>query len=287
MKPVVLEDCDPSQEEREKNPFHDYALRELIDSIPLETIDFSSDRFDAQFPLVSNSQEISLDTRSSSMPNMPLIRTQHHPRRAPIRPGFIFQMRRTTSVIPKVFSYTNRSNGERSISNVIDLSFTDFCRDSSLRFSPTSLGFIPVCAWDDCEVTFGSLVINFFQRRNNASCRFVHKLYNALRITETNPDYFKYVGVTWINHTVMTVHKGIFAQLLGIKNSEAALFHLQGNFPSHGFVEVNRQQALELLPLDVFTGIESDDMRLLQHANGIFVKDATEASIRGVIWIHP
>jgi hypothetical protein len=284
MQPVVPGDADPSHKERDKKAFHGWVFTEFADPAALDAIDFPMDLFNDACGLCLSPTQVQFDFESSSVPSPPPSHTHQHFIPAPIAAGGALQSRRTHRKLPKVFSYTKRSSGRRQISNVSDPDFVNFCRDRNAVLNPLWLGFIPASAWDDCEVTFGTLVTDFFQRKNNASCRFVHKLYNALRITTEDPFYFQYVGVQWISDSVMKVDKHIFAQLLGIKSIEGALFHLQGNFPSHGFVELSRSQALESLSQEAFAAIESDHVRLLKHAAGTFVKDATEAAIRRVTW---
>jgi hypothetical protein len=187
--------------------------------------------------------------------------------------------------MPKVFSYTKRSQGPRQITGAVDQEFLRLCLDCRATFNPHHLGFIPSSAWTDAEVRFGDLVTDFFQRKNNANCRFSHKLYNALRITRSDRFYFHYIGVEWLSQDVMKVDKHIFAQLLGIKSVDGSLFHQQGNFPSHGFVELGRVEAM-LQPFVELEGIDFDKMRLLVHQDHIFVKDASETNLLNCTWVH-
>jgi hypothetical protein len=158
--------------------------------------------------------------------------------------------------------------------------------DRSVTFNPHHLGFIPGIAWTDSEVRFGDLVTNFFQRKNNANSRFSHKLYNALRITRADPFYFHYIGVAWISTDVLKVDKRIFAQLLGIKSVDGSLFHQQGNFPSHGFVEIGQGEAAQSVSEADLEGVDYERVRLLVHQPHIFVRDATEDDLARCNWVH-
>jgi hypothetical protein len=62
--------------------------------------------------------------------------------------------------------------------------------------------------------------------------RFLHKLVNALKITELDRSNFSLVGVAWVNDNVIKVDKVKFARFLGIKSVDGSLFHKQGNSPS-------------------------------------------------------
>jgi hypothetical protein len=105
-----------------------------------------------------------------------------------------------------------------------------------------------------------------------------------LKITESDPFYFRYVGVEWIGERVLKVDGRVFAQLLGIKSVDGALFHLQGNFPSHGFVELGYNETMKMLTKEVLEGVDYERIRLLIHQDGVFVKDATEAIILNCTW---
>jgi hypothetical protein len=135
-------------------------------------------------------------------------------------------------------------------------------------------------------VNFGDLVTDFFQRKNNVNCRFPHKLYNALKMTRADPFFFQFLGVAWICDSVMKVDKLVFAQLLGIKSVDGALFHLQGNFPSHGFVELTHKQARLIVPPEMLRGVDYERVRLMMHQDRVFVRDATEETILNCTWVH-
>jgi hypothetical protein len=158
--------------------------------------------------------------------------------------------------------------------------------DESITVNPHRLGFIPKKIWPDTAVRFGDLVTDFFQRKNNGQCRFYHKLYNALRITFVDPDRYLVMGVEWVSQTIFKVDKRIFAQLLGIKAVDGSLFHQQGNFPSHGFLEVDWRQAQESVDPECLAGVDFDDVRLLMHQAGVFVRDATDTDIANCKWVR-
>jgi hypothetical protein len=152
-------------------------------------------------------------------------------------------------------------------------------------FNPLQLGFIPQAIWTDGQdVKFGDLITFFFQRKNHANSRFSHKLYNALRMTTSDPSCFDFIGVKWMTDTVLVVNKSIFAQLLGIKTVDGSLFHRQGNFPSHGFVELTWAEATALLTPAEVQKIDFDTVRLLAHEQGVFVRGATLEAIEDCKW---
>jgi hypothetical protein len=189
------------------------------------------------------------------------------------------------STTPKTLSFSRRSHGPRQITGAIDQEFLRLVLDPAITFNPARLGFIPKSVWTDGkDVKFGDLVTDFFQRKNNANTRFSHKLYNALRITKSDPFYFDFIGVDWISDIVLRVDKRLFAQLLGIKTVDGSLFHRQGNFPSHGFVELTAAEAADLLSPAALQGVDFDIIRLLVHEERVFVRDATLQAIENCRW---
>jgi hypothetical protein len=163
--------------------------------------------------------------------------------------------------------------------------FQAFCDDPKNCFRPQELGFLPV-PWGKSSCTFHELVTNFFQKKNSSSSRFLHKLFNALKIGELNPLYFKYLGVEWVTDTVLKVDKTKFARLLGIKTIDGSLFHRQGNFPSHGFIELTFDKAKEIVPQEVLNEVDFDTVRLLVHEPGQFFRGCGPDVDRTCKWIN-
>jgi hypothetical protein len=165
-----------------------------------------------------------------------------------------------------------------------DAEFAQVCADASITFNPARLGFIPSRVWQDRDVAFGQLVSDFFQRKNNANSRFSHKLFNALRITLEDAFYVEFVGLEWVTDRVLRIDKRVFARLLGIKVIDGSLFHQQGNFPSHGFVELSEANAREYVDAEMLAGVDFENVRLLVHQDGTFRRDCTEADIERCRW---
>lgn len=177
-------------------------------------------------------------------------------------------------------SFTRRSHGPLPISASADPEFLKRAQDASVTLNPAKLGFIPESVWSEKEeVKFGDLVTSCFHRKNHASCRFSHKLYNALKITEAMQDWFNIIGVIWIGQIVIRVDKRIFAQLLGINAVDGSLFHRQGNFAALGFMELSIAQAEESLEPADLEGVDFDRIRLLVHGPKIFKRDVRPEAI--------
>jgi hypothetical protein len=165
-----------------------------------------------------------------------------------------------------------------------DEDFQRALKDPLLTVNPFRLGFIPKSLWPNQEVSFGALVCSFFQRRNTSSGRFAHKLFNALRIASECPDLRRHLGVEWVSSRVLRVDKRVFARLLAIKVVEGALFHRQGDFPSHGFVEVTGENS-EMMA-EFSGGFDQDNVRYFIHGEGLFTRESTDQEIGNCKWFN-
>jgi hypothetical protein len=168
-----------------------------------------------------------------------------------------------------------------------DPEFAQVCNDRAIKFNPKRLGFIPGNFWVNQDFTFGELVSDFFQRKNNSNSRFSHKLYNALKIAGEDPFYVEFLGVEWVTERILKIDKKVFARLLGIQTIDGSLFHQQGNFPSHGFVELSEREARLYLTDNDLEGVDYEVVRLLTHQPGIFTRDCTEEDIARCKWVSP
>jgi hypothetical protein len=169
---------------------------------------------------------------------------------------------------------------KRHISAPFDDEFIKLCSDSTLIIEAHANGFIPNKFWDkNAKQTFGWCLLNFFQKKNNTNTRFLYKLYNALLIDTLYPQLSPYIGVSWLNKRVIKVNKHLFGRFIGIKTVDNSLFHQQGNFPSHKFVEISSCEAKSMCPDVNLDGVDFDNIRILYHSQGVFVKGCTEAQI--------
>lgn len=167
----------------------------------------------------------------------------------------------------------------------IEDDFEQLCRDKTVTFNPHKIGFIPTKYWVDKDFTFGELANEFFKKKNNSNSRFYHKLFNALKMSSANPLYANFIGVEWISEKVLKVDKKAFARLLGIKTVDGSLFHQQGNFPSHGFIEIGSKDSKKYLTQQELKGIDFEQVRLLIHSAGVFVRSCTENDIEQCKWM--
>jgi hypothetical protein len=93
-------------------------------------------------------------------------------------------------------------------------------------------------------------------------------------------EWAEMVGVIWELPFIIRVNKGQFARLLGLQAVDGSLFHQQGNFRTHGFLELNREQVRAYCPNIDLSQVDFDEVRLLIHQPGIFVKTCTEQQLQ-------
>ena len=168
--------------------------------------------------------------------------------------------------------------------SIADLSFEEVCSDPSIVLSPRKLGFIPSSTWPNDSISFGILIATFFRRRNSSNSKFPYKLYNSLRISELCPEFYPHIGIKWVNEDTLWIDREPFARLIGVKTVEGGLFHQQGNFPSHGFIELSFEES-EALSKQLGLGkINLSKMRLVRHINGLFTRYCTENDIEFCKW---
>ncbi|OHT00722.1 hypothetical protein TRFO_32491 [Tritrichomonas foetus] len=160
-----------------------------------------------------------------------------------------------------------------------DSFFKSAMNNPNLRFNPAKLRFIPSAFWGENDRTFGEIVKMFFQRKNNSKCRFPHKLYNALILSQLDPNLYHLVGAKWIDRIHILIKRSAFSRLLGIRSIEGSLFHQQGNFPSHGFEEIDPSVVKNQYP-----NFDFSENRIIKHTAGVFIFGCTEADIAACKW---
>ncbi|EAY03415.1 hypothetical protein TVAG_043610 [Trichomonas vaginalis G3] len=151
---------------------------------------------------------------------------------------------------------------------------------------PVSLGFIP-SIWKNKPVSLANLRESYFSKKNNVNRRFEHKLWNALRITQLYPNYLPVVGVEWVSNEVIKVYKHPFAHLLGISAVDGGLFHKQGNFTRHGFVEVTEEEIKNTINQTALSDVDHRDVHIVSNKEGSFTANSTEESINTCKWVNP
>ncbi|OHT07902.1 hypothetical protein TRFO_05006 [Tritrichomonas foetus] len=164
------------------------------------------------------------------------------------------------------------------------MTFEEACTDPHLVINPSKMGFIPSSIWSNDTISFGFLVTTFFRKRNSATSKFPHKLYNALRLSECFSDFKNLLGISWITNDIFRVDRNAFARLIGVKSVEGGLFHQQGNFPSHGFEELDFQES-EKISMEYGLGhADLSTVRFIRNSHGNFNKYSTESEMENLKW---
>ena len=153
---------------------------------------------------------------------------------------------------------------------------------------PVALGFIPKTTWASWKPTsVQGLHDSYFSRKNSVSRRFEHKLWNCLKITSAFPQLTKTIGVQWVTNKIIKVYKHPFAKFLAISCVDGGLFHKQGNFTRHGFIDLSEAEAQRQLTPEQLADVDFRDVHLIMHVRGEFASDASEESIANCRWIDP
>lgn len=124
------------------------------------------------------------------------------------------------------------------------------------------MNFVPKVEWSDQLFTLNDLRNLYFSKRNGPARRFDFKLYNALLITEKFPSAYYYIGAIWVMPNVFKIHSRIFGSLLGIHAIQGGLFHQQGNFVRHGFIQISKNSNSVLSTSPECIDVDDYDIRL-------------------------
>ncbi|OHS97270.1 hypothetical protein TRFO_09547 [Tritrichomonas foetus] len=161
-----------------------------------------------------------------------------------------------------------------------DMQHFSLCCDPDLTINPQKIGFIPKSYWENISHPIGVIIRDFFFRKNHPCCRFYHKLYNALKLSEEKPEWQEFIGAKWLNNEIMQINGPVFGKLLGIRSYDGSLFHQQGNFPSFGFVELDIQTLQTLFSNDYINKYLTPDHHFLIHKNRAFRRDSEEEDFK-------
>lgn len=155
----------------------------------------------------------------------------------------------STSTIPIDFSLGSAVDDPNTLLALSTQSFNMAMSNRSLVFQPMTLSFEPYEYWlfQERSLSFNDLVCKFFRHNKTNFTKFMYKLYDMLRITTVFPSLKQAVGVYFINDVAISVDKYAMINMLSLnpKNVDGSLFHKQGNFPTHGFIEVTSENYKE------------------------------------------
>lgn len=187
---------------------------------------------------------------------------------------------------PEKFKIKSKPKPSRNIEELDQKTaeFNSVCLRRDVLINPNQISLLPTTFWVDGVFTFGDIVESYFKLKNNSNARFHHKLYNGLKITESNPFFVPYIGLSWVNDLVFKVDTAAFGRLLGIKHINPSLFNKGGNFPTHGFVEIMQSDLPSLAPDFDPNSIDFMNVKLLYHNERQFLRTSTESDIANIKW---
>lgn len=221
--------------------------------------------------------------------NIPLYPANAIPKRTHSVTNYFPEFSRNITSTPVSPSYSRLRQKSFSLDPYIqadDSAFTEIFDDEQYRFNPVELNFVPRKYFQDRTYSFGEIISGFFQKKNSSNSRFSHKLFNSIKLGEYDEKFVQFVGVKWLNRAVLRVEKRVFARLIGVKSVDGSLFHQQGNFTSHGFIEISEGEVPSLCPDIDLTGVDFDNVRLLYHHDGLFHAASTGEEVEAIRWIN-
>ncbi|OHT16084.1 hypothetical protein TRFO_42066 [Tritrichomonas foetus] len=154
-----------------------------------------------------------------------------------------------------------------------------------LIVNPIELSFLPKEIWLVQNVPLRIVLQTFFKARSTKNLRFEHKLWNALSLTKNYPELVSIVGIYWVSHDVIKVHRDLFGSLINVTKPSAALFNNQGSFITHGFIEISKQEALSFgVCSEWVEDVDEYCIRLFRHSSGLLKATSTRSDIYTCRW---
>ena len=155
------------------------------------------------------------------------------------------------------------------------MTFEEAYSNKALTINPFELELVPRSYWFHLprEIVFKSIIDDYFKQKRCKYGTFIFKLYNILVITSKIPALEFAMGARWVGPRVIEVSRKGVLNVFNIqeKNVDGALFHKQGNFQTHNFIEIsmNNYKEYEFYSYKVNNNTE-DVIRYYAHAPNIF-----------------
>lgn len=128
--------------------------------------------------------------------------------------------------------------------------FEDVYNDETCVINPTQIHLLPEKYWaqQSPTLTFAQIVNSYFKQNRTQNSTFMLKLYNLLLISINYPILEKALGVRWVNDNVIEVSRSGLVNIFNLRENtvDGSMFHRQGNFSTHKFIEVNESNFQQL-----------------------------------------
>ncbi|OHT14047.1 hypothetical protein TRFO_43168 [Tritrichomonas foetus] len=132
--------------------------------------------------------------------------------------------------------------------------------------NPLIFKFLPPGQWEDRHMCVSTLLKTHFQSLSTKKIRFEHKLWNALQLTSAFPELYQILGLSIVTPSLLKADRDKMGNSFALTKPNAALFNQQGAFPSHGFVEVTREDALRKFRAHQYMITDVDEMKVRLYA---------------------
>ena len=136
----------------------------------------------------------------------------------------------------------------------------------NITINPWRFRFLPQGQWENRQICLSNLLKSHFQSRSTKKVRFEHKLWNALQLTSAFPELYQIFGLFIVSPHLLKADRDKMGSSFALTKPNAALFNQQGAFPSHGFVEVSREDAIMKYHAHQFLVSDVDEMKVRLYA---------------------
>ena len=246
------------------------------------TADLRFTGFGSMDPIIIPADDTIVITKSNSMPNFfRPVTFQDAASPVALLPnarstfGLPDNSNRPSSISKQTPSQTISPHSQQKNTLTVEVDATDddqadlekFFEDcGNITFNPRKIGFAPTAKWTDQDMKLVDAVKSFFQV-SGPSTKFAYKLFNALRLSESSPDFIPLVGVAFFSDEVLRINVVKFDRLLGIKNGENYLFGPQGLLSRMGFQEISTNKLSEFVSNVDLYGVDINNTKFFFHTS--------------------
>ena len=166
--------------------------------------------------------------------------------------------------------------------------FEDVYNDETCIINPTAIHLLPEKYWSQQPptLTFAQIVNSYFKQNRTQNSTFMLKLYNLLLISINYPILENALGVRWANDNVIEISRSGLVNIFNLRENtvDGSMFHRQGNFPTHKFIEINESnfQQFGFYEYPKMPRIQGDT-KFFMHEPHIFTRrPMTEAELKSI-----
>lgn len=164
--------------------------------------------------------------------------------------------------------------------------FEDVYNDSTCILNPMELHLLPEKYWSQqpSTMTFAQIVNTYFKQNRTQNSTFMLKLYNLLLISIQCPILEKALGARWLNDNVIDISRSGLINIFNVRENtvDGSMFHRQGNFSTHKFIEINESnfQQLGFYEYPKMPRIQGDTKFFIHEPHVFTRRPMTEAELK-------